>query len=590
MKCHTLFIAAMLCVTLTRGAASAEPKSPYQIDAIPADYHLQTCDDCGVLDRQQHVHAKDIYTFGPDVQGDEKARTVAWGEKQVEVNYDKLDPHAPYVVAITYANEPFNNRVQSIWAGSIQLQAPHALPKGKSERLIFRVPAEAIQDGKIQLQFRLEAQVNVVVSLVELWSTTPSPNILHISGVGGMMTDLEGHVLNLAYDGQGDVDVTLARSDENKPLATTRSSADGQFHFARQTFENVDRSAELRAIATRDNVTAEQKIKVGELFFDPVRYRPLPAVVDGLDTPQQSLNGTWRINLDASDATRAKPLDVAGWSDIKVPGQWREQGFDVPQDKPALMGREFTIPATWKGRRIILRFDAIHAGTQYWLNGKLLGASENLFTPVEWDVTDIARIGETNRLDLKMIVATASERLSSSSGYTGHSLGGIDRSVRLFALPDIHIATMHLNAGLDDHYQDGDLSIDLGLANADAAARSGLSIAIRIDDTDGKPIHHSAEAPIALDPLKPGTTPLHLQSIVPSPLQWNAEQPNLYKLQLELRDGDKVIERIDRSIGFRKIELKGEQFYINGRRVNLAGVARHEVDPLTGRARHRPAC
>ena len=43
--------------------------------------------------------------------------------------------------------------------------------------------------------------------------------------------------------------------------------------------------------------------------------------------------------------------------------------------------------------------------------------------------------GQTNRLDLEMKVATASERLSSSSGYAGYSLGGIDRAVRIYALP-----------------------------------------------------------------------------------------------------------------------------------------------------------
>jgi len=59
---------------------------------------------------------------------------------------------------------------------------------------------------------------------------------------------------------------------------------------------------------------------------------------------------------------------------------------------------------------------------------------------------------------------------------------------------------------------------------------------------------------------------------VPSPLKWNAEQPNLYRLVLELRHGGKLLERIERHIGFRRIDIKGRQLYINGARVKLRGV------------------
>ena len=46
-----------------------------------------------------------------------------------------------------------------------------------------------------------------------------------------------------------------------------------------------------------------------------------------------------------------------------------QQGFDVPQDKPVAVAREFLVPKAWAGNRLMLRFDAVHAGTRYWLNG-----------------------------------------------------------------------------------------------------------------------------------------------------------------------------------------------------------------------------
>ena len=90
---------------------------------------------------------------------------------------------------------------------------------------------------------------------------------------------------------------------------------------------------------------------------------------------------------------------------------------------------------------------------------------------------------------------------------------------------------------------------------------------------------------LALEPLKPGTNTVSLESRVANPLKWNAEQPNLYKLvhRAGKKDG-KVLEQIERNIGFRKIEIKDRQLYVNGARVKLAGVCHHEIDPLTGRA------
>ena len=69
-----------------------------------------------------------------------------------------------------------------------------------------------------------------------------------------------------------------------------------------------------------------------------------------------------------------------------------------------------------------------------------------------------------------------------------------------------------------------------------------------------------------------------------NPLKWNAEQPNLYKLVLVLEKDGQPLEQIERNIGFRTVETRDRQLYVNGVRVKLAGVCHHEIDPLTGRA------
>jgi hypothetical protein len=295
------------------------------------------------------------------------------------------------------------------------------------------------------------------------------------------------------------------------------------------------------------------------------------------------LDGCWLIHPEAVDHALGLPLDADGWEPFDVPGQWVQQGFDLPRDRAVAVAREFTIPPAWRGRRIILRFDAIHAGTDYWLNGTHLGRSENLFTPVEWDVTDAAHVGETNRLDLAMTVDTVSEALSYSSGYAFHSLGGIDRTVRLYALPPVHVSQLHVDAGLDDRCEDGALKLAVTLANFTGAEQTGLSLLVSLTDAEGNAVEHS-QSRLDIGSLAEGSRELTYESRVLRPLQWSAEKPNLYRLQIDLHQKRKRVERIEREIGFRRIEVRGSQLYVNGRRVKLAGACRHEIDPLTGRA------
>ena len=317
--------------------------------------------------------------------------------------------------------------------------------------------------------------------------------------------------------------------------------------------------------------------------FEPIRYRPMAGIVTGLKINAISLNGGWRIDPKPSEAVRGRALAAANWSSFQVPGQWAQQGHDLPLEHTVALAREFDIPSDWAGHRIFLRFDAVHGGTQYWLNGKPLGYSENLFTPVEWEITDAAKTGGANRLDLEMKVATASERLSNSSSYAGYSLGGIDRAVRAYALPRLHISSLHLNAGLDQGYRDGELQVVLGLDNPEQTAGNGLALDIQLFDAEGKAIEHS-NPKVALEPLNPDVNAVSIVSRVPNALKWNAEQPNLYRLVLALQKNGQPLEVIERQIGFRIVETRSRQLYVNGARVKLAGVCRHEIDPLSGRA------
>jgi hypothetical protein len=576
-----LLVSSALLLAAGTGASAAPdaPLSPHQLPAMPAGLHLQSYDDCGVPGRQPHIREAGIHTYAPgSCNGGERALSISWAWDVIHADYTGLSADRPYAVAVTYANETFNGRVQSLWAGGVCLHPAHPLPRGGAERLMFAVPQGAIRDGKLTLEFRLEGPVNVVVSAVELWSDEPSPDGFRLVDLSALAGPLTGRLLDLAWSGVPQVRIGIAT--EAGELAHVTTDANGTFRVARNRFEAAARTNGLDVAAeAAPGLRVTAHVAPSEIYYEPIRYRPLPASVLGDVAPWRSLNGSWLVSTEVADA-RARATNDPGWKPFRVPGQWVQQGIDVAADKHVAMAREFEVPAAWRGRRVILRFDAIHAGVRYWMNGKELGYSECLYTPVEWDVTDTVRFGAANRLDLDMVQETESEALSFSSGYAFHSLAGIDRSVRIFSLPQTHVRTLWIDAELDSSYRDGELGIKLNVVGVALLPNARLRVSLA--EASGARPRTMVDRPLRECVAADGSGKLSIG--IASPRRWTAETPDLYRLDIDIMDGRAIVERVRRSIGFRRVEVKGSKLLINGVPVKLAGACHHETHPLTGRA------
>ncbi len=70
---------------------------------------------------------------------------------------------------------------------------------------------------------------------------------------------------------------------------------------------------------------------------------------------------------------------------------------------------------------------------------------------------------------------------------------------------------------------------------------------------------------------------------VKDPKKWSAEIPNLYTLAIELSSKDSILEVASLRIGFRAIEIRQNNFLVNGRAIKLKGVNRHDFHPDSGR-------
>jgi len=316
----------------------------------------------------------------------------------------------------------------------------------------------------------------------------------------------------------------------------------------------------------------------------------------------RSLNGPWRFRLAptpaaAGEAFAAEGFDAAGWDEIAVPGNWTMQGYDkpiytnvklpfvaeapkAPEENPTgCYRREFTIPRTWRGRRIVLCFEGVESAFIVWVNGRKVGFSKGSRLPAEFDVTGRVRPGR-NRLAVKVIRYCDGSYIE---GQDHWKMAGIYRDVYLLARAAVHVRDLFVRTDLDADYRGATLALRARVAAGGGEDASAYTVQMRLFDAKGKPVFAS---PVAGGVLT-GTgqvTRADLTQRVGNPRKWSAEAPYLYTLVVSLiGPAGKTVECTSCKVGFRKVELAHKRLLINGKAVLLKGVNRHEHDESTGK-------
>jgi len=322
------------------------------------------------------------------------------------------------------------------------------------------------------------------------------------------------------------------------------------------------------------------KVVFPEVVITP--YTPLPTLGDGIFV--KSLNGTWRFNPAPTDGFfQQANANGQGWANIQVPGQWVQQGFDVRKNTAAGYWRQFSLPGNWAGKRIKLRFDAVYSDATVWVNGRKAGTHMGGFTPFELDVTEFLKQGN-NTLALSVRNDSLEDVLASGSKYAVHPLGGISRKVLLFAVPQNHVASAHIETTFDKDFDNAMLKISLVIANEGTENINTAKVTLKLKGPDKKTVRIKPNSN-KLSSTKAGSQLAHkIELPISSPMKWDCEHPNLYTLVISFSDGRGESHTIRKQIGFRQIDIRGNQIYVNGRPIKLRGICRHEAHPLIGRS------
>ncbi|WP_141504582.1 glycoside hydrolase family 2 TIM barrel-domain containing protein [Paenibacillus luteus] len=321
-----------------------------------------------------------------------------------------------------------------------------------------------------------------------------------------------------------------------------------------------------------------------------------------------TLNGQWKFAFATKAESRIAnfyeaDFDHSDWDSITVPAHWQLQGYDYPQYtnvrypwdgnediKPPFAptaynpvgsyARTFTLPESWDGKPVFISFQGVESAFYVWLNGELVGFSQDTFTPSEFDLTPYLTAGE-NKLAVEVYRWSDASWLEDQDFWR---MSGIFRDVYLYTTPEAHIYDFFVKTELDDQYRDAELIIDTKLLNYFVKPLGNFTLEASLYDANRNALF---ESPLSLQTKIDGEdlTAAQLRTAVSNPLKWSAENPNLYTLilSLKLEDGT-LLEAISCKVGFRKFEIKDGLMEINGKRIMFKGVNRHEFSSDTGRA------
>jgi len=293
-------------------------------------------------------------------------------------------------------------------------------------------------------------------------------------------------------------------------------------------------------------------------------------------TVRQYLSGTERTDAVDWEFCCDSGSKAGVWTTLPVPSNWEAHGFGTyayHNDPQAVVGeyrKHFTIPTALAGRRLFLVFEGVMTDTTVKLNGRLAGPMhQGGFYRFRYEITELARIGEENLLEVTVAQQSANESVNRAERQGDYwKFGGIFRPVYIEAVPVQFVDRIAVDARAD-----GSLKIDAFVNGMGPGTR----VRAQVKTVNGEPFGSEFEARV-------GEGVAHLFSKLPNPERWSAETPHLYSLEVSLLVDGQVIHRLSERIGFRTFELRpGDGFYLNGSRIVLQGANRHSFNAESAR-------
>lgn len=301
------------------------------------------------------------------------------------------------------------------------------------------------------------------------------------------------------------------------------------------------------------------------------------------------LNDNWRFSEHFEDAMIAWEYNEQEMEKVRLPHPAKETPFHYFDEQIYQMvsgyRRKVEIPAEWKGKRLLLTIDgAAHESEVFW-NGKKVGEHHCGYTAYTIDVTDDAIYGDTNILVVK--VDSREDRNIPPFGFVIDYMtyGGLYREVWLDVKEQNYLEDVFVRneVKLTNAGKNGDGKL------GEEAFVEMISEIILHEATDHLTVRQSirkkgADDYIVLGECHISDKKTDLYFSLENMKLWDVEQPNCYEVKTELLMDGAVLDEEVITTGFRKAEFKADGFYLNGRKLKIRGLNRHQSYPYVGYA------
>ncbi len=311
------------------------------------------------------------------------------------------------------------------------------------------------------------------------------------------------------------------------------------------------------------------------------RLAPEPVQSSAAKQPVICLDGEWELvyqNEEGEEESCPVPVPF----DMTV---WRRQHREVPEIYE--YRRHVELPRREKGARLLLCFEGVNAFAEVLVDGERAAFHRNGF--LTWQVEITERVRHKDSFELTVKADELTDRVSA------YSHGGILRSVYLYVLPQSYVDALYLSPLFDEDMETCTLRIDVGLCpevGPEASERTAkppeMEFALygpacmTADSLQGDEKEPVFAVRRTLDCCVDGyyTFALPVENFA----LWDAEHPNLYQLKVCLLLDGRKAELVQRQVGLRRLQRKGNRLFVNHHEVKLRGVCRHETTAERGRA------
>ena len=274
-------------------------------------------------------------------------------------------------------------------------------------------------------------------------------------------------------------------------------------------------------------------------------------------------------------------LSADGFVKVTIPHANKEISYNYFDERDyqfvSCYRRTIVYQASWAGKRVLADFDGVMAYAEVYLNGRLVGSHKGGYTPFSVDLTAGLQPGE----NLLVVKVDSTERPDIPPfGYTIDYLcyGGIYRDVYLRVVEPVFVENVFAKPKQVLNEKKG-LETTVFVSNTTTEEHS-FSVVVKLSK-DGRLIAEGSRAAVA----EPGKSRVDVVISNLSGIElWDVDNPHLYQVEVALQDSKGVQDTYTTRIGFREAVVRPDGFYLNGRKMMIRGLNRHQAFPYVGYA------